>query len=77
VRFALAAIIGGLGTALGPFLGSVLVTTVETWLRAEFGGLGSHLVGLYLILYGTALILMVRYAPQGVVGSMRGFLKKS
>src|SRR5262249_3229750 len=35
VRFALAAIIGGLGTALGPFLGSVLVTTVETWLRAE------------------------------------------
>jgi ABC-type branched-subunit amino acid transport system permease subunit len=41
---------------------------VETWLRAEFGGLGSHLVGLYLILYGTALILMVRYAPQGLMG---------
>src|SRR6185312_7262339 len=71
VRFALAAIIGGLGTALGPFLGSVLVTTVETWLRAEFGGLGSHLVGLYLILYGTALILMVRYAPQGLMGFFR------
>jgi len=68
VRFALAAIIGGLGTALGPFVGSVLVTTVETWLRAEFGGLGSHLVGLYLILYGSALILMVRYAPQGLMG---------
>jgi branched-chain amino acid transport system permease protein len=68
VRFSLAAIIGGLGTALGPFLGSVLVTTVETWLRAQFGGLGSNLVGLYLILYGTALILMVRYAPQGLMG---------
>ncbi|HEY7239666.1 MAG TPA: branched-chain amino acid ABC transporter permease [Burkholderiales bacterium] len=74
VRFALAAIIGGLGTALGPFLGSVLVTTVETWLRAEFGGLGSHLVGLYLILYGIALIVMVRYAPQGIVGWTRGRL---
>lgn len=71
VRFSLAAIIGGLGTALGPFLGAVLVTTVETWLRAQFGGLGSHLVGLYLILYGTALILMVRYAPQGLVGFFR------
>ena len=70
VRFALAAIIGGLGSALGPFLGSVLVTTVETWLRAEFGGLGSHLVGLYLILYGIALIVMVRYAPRGLVGWM-------
>jgi branched-chain amino acid transport system permease protein len=68
VRFSLAAVIGGLGTALGPFLGAVLVTTVETWLRAEFGGLGSHLVGLYLILYGSALILMVRYAPHGLMG---------
>ena len=68
VRFSLAAVLGGLGTALGPFLGAVLVTTVETWLRAEFGGLGSHLVGLYLILYGSALILMVRYAPQGLMG---------
>jgi branched-chain amino acid transport system permease protein len=68
VRFSLAAVIGGLGTALGPFFGAVLVTTVETWLRAEFGGLGSHLVGLYLILYGSALILMVRYAPQGLMG---------
>jgi branched-chain amino acid transport system permease protein len=68
VRFSLAAVVGGLGTALGPFLGAVLVTTVETWLRAEFGGLGSHLIGLYLILYGSALILIVRYAPQGLMG---------
>ena len=68
VRFALAAIIGGLGTALGPFLGSALVTTVETYLRAQFGGIGAGFVGLYLILYGCALILMVRFAPQGLVG---------
>ena len=71
IRFSLSAIIGGLGSALGPFLGAVLVTTVETWLRAQFGGLGSHLVGLYLILYGIALIVMVRYAPQGLMGWMR------
>src|SRR5207237_6755618 len=38
VRFALAAIIGGLGTALGPFLGSLLWTTLETYLRAQCGG---------------------------------------
>ena len=68
VKFSLAAIIGGLGTALGPFLGSVLVTTVETYLRARFGGIGAGLVGLYLILYGIALIVMVRFAPQGLVG---------
>jgi branched-chain amino acid transport system permease protein len=68
VRFSLAAILGGLGTALGPFLGSVLVTTVETYLRARFGGIGAGLVGIYLILYGCALIVMVRFAPQGLVG---------
>ena len=68
VRFTLAAILGGLGTALGPFLGAVLVTTVETYLRAQFGGIGARFVGIYLILYGGALVLMVRFAPQGLVG---------
>ena len=68
VRFALAAIIGGLGTALGPFLGALLVTTVETYLRAQFGGIGAGFVGIYLIIYGTALIVIVRVAPQGLVG---------
>ena len=68
IRFALAAIIGGLGTALGPFLGSALVTTVETYLRAQFGGIGAGLVGIYLIVYGCALIVMVRWVPQGLVG---------
>ena len=68
IRFALAAIIGGLGTALGPFLGSALVTTVETYLRAQFGGIGAGLVGIYLIVYGCALVVMVRWVPQGLVG---------
>jgi branched-chain amino acid transport system permease protein len=68
VRFALAAIIGGLGTALGPFLGAALVTTVETYLRAQFGGIGAGFVGIYLIAYGCALMVMVRWAPQGLVG---------
>ncbi len=68
IRFALAAIIGGLGTALGPFLGAALVTTLETSLRAQFGGIGAQFVGTYLILYGLALIVMVRFAPRGLVG---------
>ena len=68
VRFALAAIIGGLGTALGPFLGSALVTAVETYLRAQFGGIGAGLVGIYLIIYGVILILVVRFVPGGLTG---------
>src|SRR5262245_59168451 len=68
VKFALAAIIGGLGTALGPFLGAALITTVETYLRAQFGGIGTGFIGIYLIVYGCALIVMVRFVPQGLVG---------
>jgi branched-chain amino acid transport system permease protein len=68
VRFALAAIIGGLGTALGPFLGALLVTTLETYLRAQFGGIGAGFVGIYLIIYGVLLILVVRFVPQGLTG---------
>ena len=68
MKFALAAVIGGLGTALGPFLGAALITTLETFLRAHFGGIGAGLVGIYLIIYGCALIAMVRWVPQGLFG---------
>jgi ABC-type branched-subunit amino acid transport system permease subunit len=37
-------------------------------LRAQFGGIGAGLVGIYLIVYGCALIVMVRWVPQGLVG---------
>jgi branched-chain amino acid transport system permease protein len=67
VRFALGAVLGGIGTALGPFIGAALVTTLETYLRARFGGIGAGLVGIYLIIYGVALIVLVRFAPQGLV----------
>jgi branched-chain amino acid transport system permease protein len=67
VRFALAAVTGGIGTALGPFLGAALITSLETYLRARFGGIGAGLVGIYLIIYGVALIVIMRFAPQGLV----------
>src|SRR3970282_615765 len=70
VRFALAAILGGIGTPLGPFLGAALIITLETYLRARFGGIGAGLVGIYLIIYGTALVVMMRFAPHG--GGRRG-----
>ena len=76
VRFALFAIIGGLGTALGPFLGAMLVTILETYLRAQFGGIGAGFVGIYLIIYGTVLILMVRFVPQGLVGWIDARLRR-
>jgi branched-chain amino acid transport system permease protein len=68
IRFALNAIIGGMGTALGPFLGALLINSLETYLRATFSGVQSGFTGIYLIIYGAVLILVVRFFPEGVVG---------
>jgi branched-chain amino acid transport system permease protein len=68
VRFALNTIIGGIGTALGPFLGSILITSLETYLRATFSGMKAGFGGIYLIIYGVVLILVVRFAPEGLTG---------
>ena len=68
VRFALNTIIGGMGTAIGPFLGSILITSLETYLRATLSGMKSGLTGIYLIVYGTVLILVVRFVPDGLTG---------
>ena len=76
VRFALNTIIGGIGTALGPFVGSVLITSMETYLRASLSGMNmgwfAHVIkwpgGIYLVIYGVVLILIVRFAPEGLTG---------
>jgi len=68
VRFALNTIIGGMGTALGPFLGSILITSLETYLRATLSGVKSGFTGIYLIVYGVVLILVVRFVPDGLAG---------
>jgi branched-chain amino acid transport system permease protein len=68
VRFALNTIIGGIGTAMGPFVGSLLITSLETSLRATFSDVRGGLVGIYLIIYGCLLIIVVRFIPQGLVG---------
>jgi branched-chain amino acid transport system permease protein len=68
VRFALNTIIGGMGTALGPFLGALLITSLEAYLRATFSGMKAGFAGIYLVIYGIALILVVRFVPEGLVG---------
>ena len=67
VKFALMCIIGGMGTALGPVLGALLITALEMALRAKWGGERS---GLYLIVYGALLIVVVRVMPEGLVAGV-------
>jgi branched-chain amino acid transport system permease protein len=66
VLFALNAIIGGVGTAMGPFYGSILITSLDTFLRAKLSGVAAGLIGIHLIIYGCVLIVVVRFLPQGL-----------
>lgn len=62
VQIALVAIVGGLGTTLGPALGALVVVPLAEVLRASLGG------GPALMLYGLTLIVIVLVAPHGMLG---------
>ncbi len=68
VQMALLCLIGGMGTAFGPILGSFFITPIAEGLRAW---LGSSYSGLHLALYGPILIWSVLYLPSGIWPKMR------
>ncbi len=68
VKFALIALIGGLGTVYGPLLGALVIVPLENWLRAEFGGLVS---GANVIVLSLILILAALFLKRGIVGALQ------
>jgi branched-chain amino acid transport system permease protein len=67
-QFALLPAIGGLGTAIGPVLGSIAITPLSEMLRSYFGGAAA---GLHLAIYGFVLILVMLYFPDGIAGALQ------
>jgi branched-chain amino acid transport system permease protein len=56
-------ILGGMGTTLGPIVGSGLLTLLPEFLR---------IVASYrIVLYGLLLVLFALFRPQGIVGTKR------
>jgi branched-chain amino acid transport system permease protein len=64
VEALLAPIIGGIGTACGPLLGALVVRTLGEITKLVTG----DAPGLDLAIYGGVLILVVAFAPRGIVG---------
>jgi len=64
ITFVLMAVIGGVGTALGPLLGAAVFVLVRTYLLASYPQL-------YLGLYGLLLILIILFEPLGLTGIAR------
>ena len=59
-----AAIVGDLGTLWGPVIGAVALHLLADLTRNLFGALP----GINMIIYGTVLILIVMFAPRGLLG---------
>jgi branched-chain amino acid transport system permease protein len=66
-QFALLPAVGGLGTAIGPILGSFLITPLSELLRAN---LGNAAAGLHLVIYSVGLIVVMLYFPSGIAGAL-------
>ena len=64
-KFALLALIGGIGTIAGPVLGAFLIIPLESWLRAELGG---GLPGMHLAILGALMLLAALFMRRGLMG---------
>jgi branched-chain amino acid transport system permease protein len=65
------AIVGGIGTLLGPVLGAVFLVPMAEMVRAS---LGQSYSGVHLVVYGAVLIAVILYAPNGFMGVIRSWL---
>lgn len=66
-QFALLPAVGGLGTAIGPVLGSFLITPLSELLRSN---LGNAAAGLHLVIYSAGLIVVMLYFPGGLAAAI-------
>jgi branched-chain amino acid transport system permease protein len=65
----LAPIVGGLGTAFGPLVGALALHTLGEATKLVSGGVP----GIDLVVFGACLILVIAFAPQGLIGVLRRF----
>ena len=72
VEIMLRPIIGGPGTILGPLLGSVLLTPLSEITRLAFQSYS----GVYLMIYGILLVLVIMFLPDGIIGVARKTLAR-
>ena len=73
VEFALLAILGGIGTILGPIIGACILVPIDTLMR---GYLGQAQQGITFLAYGTLLVLVVLFLPNGVLSWIKGILAR-
>lgn len=64
IEIALIAMVGGMGTVMGPVVGSLVLRPIIEFTLAS---LGSTYSGIHLIVYGAVLMLIVLLRPSGLI----------
>src|SRR3546814_5265183 len=64
IQIVLVAILGGVGTIFGPWLGALLLVPFAEGMRIALGSSGH---GIDLLLYGLAIILVSLFLPKGLI----------
>lgn len=74
VLFAVIPIIGGIGTITGPVVGTFLVVPLQEIAISQFGG---RFGAITYVVYGILLILLIIYAPEGLVPKFHSTVKEA
>ena len=67
--------IGGLGTVLGPLLGSAFIHGAGELTKSLIGLVWEERPGVDLILFGVVLVLVIAYMPRGLVGVLEALVR--
>lgn len=67
------AIVGGIGTVYGPFVGGIVLTAVAEFTRVNFTDLPA---GTHLVIYGVAVLLVILYFPKGILVPLQDLYKR-
>ncbi len=65
IEIILFTVVGSVGTLWGPVVGPLLLVPTGEWLRHTFGG---SVPGIHLLIFGMLLVLVIRFAPDGLLG---------
>jgi branched-chain amino acid transport system permease protein len=72
VEILLRPIIGGPGTVLGPLLGSLVLTPLAEITRTTFQAYS----GVYLMIYGALLVIVIMFLPDGLMGVVKKIMAR-
>ncbi|MBA7561822.1 hypothetical protein ES708_03465 [subsurface metagenome] len=71
--FVFMAILGGMFTLWGPMIGTILIISLEEYVRVSFGG---TYIGWSMVIYGIVIVILIIFLPRGFYGTLIEIVRK-